>query len=94
MHAVRDLGLQASSASNDRPTIPVPRSRDSGVRLSVARVPSEGAVVDVVLCDLSRDPRSEDFAPERANAPSSGARARGTLRRFDWETFAYLDVSA
>lgn len=44
-----------------RETIPVPR--ESGVRLAVARVTPLGATVDVVVCDLTRDPRSESFAP-------------------------------
>jgi hypothetical protein len=55
----------ADPRPEDRPTIPVPAPRESGVRLSVARVPWPAATVDVVVCDLSRDPRSEDFAPER-----------------------------
>lgn len=49
--------------ANDRPTIPVPPPRESGVRLRVARmsVPLVAATVDLVVCDLSRDPRSEDY---------------------------------
>jgi hypothetical protein len=59
---------------NDRPTIPVPPPRESGVRLHVSRmsVPLVAATVDVVTCDLSRDPRSEEWMP--------AARA-GTARR-------------
>lgn len=45
----------------DRPTIPVPAPRESGVRLQVAKRPLSAAVVDVVVCDLSRDARSESF---------------------------------
>jgi len=46
----------------ERPTIPVPR--ESGIRLQVERVPGPAATVDVVVCDLSRDPRSETFTPD------------------------------
>ena len=46
--------------ASDRPTIPVPPPRESGVRLKVERVAYAAATVDVVVCDLSRDPRSED----------------------------------
>ncbi len=53
---------------NDRPTLPVPEPRDSGVRLKVAKVAYGFAMVDVVLCDLSRDPRSEYF--HAGNAPA------------------------
>jgi hypothetical protein len=56
-------------AARDRPTIPVPAPRESGVRLKVSRVAYAAATVDVVLCDLSRDPRSESFvdrAPHRS----------------------------
>jgi hypothetical protein len=45
----------------DRPTIPVPAPMDSEVRLRVTRVPWVAATVDVVVCDLTRDPRSESF---------------------------------
>jgi hypothetical protein len=48
-------------APNDRPTIPVPAPLESGVRLKVERVSYAAATVDVVLCDLSRDPRSESY---------------------------------
>jgi hypothetical protein len=66
--------------TNERPTIPVPAPRDSGIRLRVARVPITGATVDVVMCDLSRDPRSEDFAPDRVNNVSP-LRRRGQRPR-------------
>jgi hypothetical protein len=59
----------------DRPTIPVPAPRESGVRLKVARVAYAAATVDVVLCDLTRDPRSESFAetaPHRAGLARCG----------------------
>lgn len=59
----------------DRPTIPVPAPRESGVRLKVSRVAYAAATVDVVLCDLTRDPRSESFvdkAPHRAGLARCG----------------------
>lgn len=59
MHALNYLGELLAS---DRPTIPVPPPRESGVRLKVERVAYAAATVDVVVCDLSRDPRSEDYA--------------------------------
>jgi hypothetical protein len=40
---------------------PVPDDRASGVRLRVSHVAPMAATVDVVVCDLSRDPRSEDY---------------------------------
>ena len=64
-----DEGLDELLAACDRPTIPVPAPRESGVRLKVSRVAYAAATVDVVLCDLSRDPRSESFvevAPHRS----------------------------
>ncbi len=62
MHALDFVGELLSE--NERPTIPVPPPRESGVRLRVSRkaVPLVAATVDVVMCDLSRDPRSEDYA--------------------------------
>jgi hypothetical protein len=60
MHA---LEVEGELLACDRPTIPVPEPRESGVRLKVARVAYGAATVDVVVCDLSRDPRSEDYAP-------------------------------
>ena len=56
----------------DRPTIPVPAPRESGVRLKVSRVAYAAATVDVVLCDLSRDPRSESFIDTAAHRAGSG----------------------
>ncbi len=65
MHALEVEGAEGDwderLAACDRPTIPVPAPRESGVRLKVARVAYAAATVDVVLCDLSRDPRSESF---------------------------------
>ena len=58
MHALDFEGELLSV--NDRPTIPVPAPRESGVRLRVARksVPLIAATIDLVVCDLTRDPRS------------------------------------
>ena len=55
--------FQGELLASDRPTIPVPAPRESGVRLKVERVAYAAATIDVVVCDLSRDPRSEDHAP-------------------------------
>jgi len=55
--------------ASERPTIPVPEPRESGVRLKVAQLPISAATVDVVLCDLSRDPRSESYIPKEARTP-------------------------
>ena len=64
MHAL-DLEGELRPA-NERPTIPVPAPRESGVRLRVARlsVPHVAATIDIVVCDLSRDPRSEEYTPD------------------------------
>jgi hypothetical protein len=64
MHAL-DVEGELLSA-NDRPTIPVPAPRESGVRLRVARksVPLVAATIDLVVCDLTRDPRSEEYVPD------------------------------
>jgi hypothetical protein len=68
MHALEFEGeLLGYELASERPTIPVPPPRESGVRLRVARVAYFGATVDVVVCDLSRDPRSEDFVPRPAH---------------------------
>ena len=58
MHALDVEGELLSV--NDRPTIPVPAPRESGVRWRVARrsMPVVAATIDIVVCDLSRDPRS------------------------------------
>ncbi len=67
MHA---LEFEGELLTSERPTIPVPPPRESGVRLKVARIAWSFATVDVVVCDLTRDPRSEDYVPtERARAP-------------------------
>lgn len=60
MHA---LEVEGELLASERPTIPVPEPRESGTRLKVTRVAYGAATVDVVVCDLTRDPRSEDHAP-------------------------------
>jgi hypothetical protein len=60
MHA---LDFEGELLATDRPTIPAPRPDESGVQLKVTRVAYAGASVDVVVCDLTRDPRSEDYMP-------------------------------
>jgi len=83
MHALGVEGelLDDARGPNDRPTIPAPPPpRESGVHLKVARVPVSGATVDAVVCDLSRDPRSEDYAPHRVNNVSP-LRRRGQRAR-------------
>ena len=64
MHALEFEGEQLAS---ERPTIPVPAPYESGVRLKVARVAYASATVDVVVCDLSRDCRSESFVAPPAH---------------------------
>ena len=64
--------------SSERPTIPVPR--DSGVCLKITQITLAGATVDTVVCDLSRDPRSEDYAPDRVGNVSP-LRRRGRRAR-------------
>ena len=61
--APRLRGEEDSRELNDRPTIPMPAPRESGVRLQVSRIATSAATVDVVVCDLSRDPRSESYVP-------------------------------
>jgi hypothetical protein len=53
--------------TNERPTIPVPAPKESEVRLKVTRIPWIAATVDVVVADLSRDPRSESWVVAVAN---------------------------
>ncbi len=75
---------------SERPTIPVPEPRESGVRLQVAQLPICAATVDIVMCDLSRDPRSESYisshtaiggAPSRETREPSQARERSRTPR-------------
>ena len=62
----------------DRPTIPVPEPRVSGIRLRVSQISICAASVDVVTCDLSRDPRSESYMP-RAGTPRRSGAQRGAV---------------
>jgi hypothetical protein len=57
------LEVGGELTASERPTIPVPEPRESGVRLQVAQLPIAAATVDVVVCDLTRDPRSESYMP-------------------------------
>lgn len=54
---------------DDRPTMPVPEARESGVRLQVAKVAYGFAMIDAVVCDLSRDPRSEFYVQQQEARP-------------------------
>ncbi|MDB4943327.1 MAG: hypothetical protein JWP97_2861 [Labilithrix sp.] len=63
MSALEVVGEQSGGDARDRPTIPVPR--ESGVRLHVAQIATCAATVDIVVCDLTRDPRSESYVPRR-----------------------------
>jgi hypothetical protein len=76
MHA---LEYEGELLPSERPTIPVPPPRESGVRLKVSQIAWPAATIDVVVCDLSRDPRSEDFAPRRA--PCEGVSPAGAAVR-------------
>jgi len=76
------LEVWGELAACDRPTIPVPPPRESGVRLKVAQLAIFAATVDVVVCDLSRDPRSESYTPPRTPSRSGFMPAqRGELAR-------------
>lgn len=67
---------------DERPTIPVPAPRESGVRLHLDRVAGGAATVDVVVCDLTRDPRSEDFLlVRRERAPMLRSACGRSARR-------------
>jgi hypothetical protein len=70
MHA---LEVEGELLASERPTIPVPPPRESGVRLTVTRVPYGVATVDVVVCDSRRDRRSEDYVDDPSPVPSFGA---------------------
>lgn len=52
---------------NERPTLPVPAPRESEVRIRTTRIPWPVATLDLVMCDRSRDPRSEDFHNRNAS---------------------------
>jgi hypothetical protein len=84
MHALdveEELLLAEERPIQERPTIPVPAPRESGVRLKVSRVPWTAATVDVVVCDLTRDPRSEDYNALRAQLRTRGRRRRPPFAR-------------
>lgn len=64
-----ERAFEAVDNADERPTLPVPPA-ESGVRLNpfgLASGPLPFALVDVVVCNLSRDPRSEDYAPDSAS---------------------------
>ena len=79
MHAL-DFDDEELLSANDRPTIPVPAPRESGVRLRVAcvRVPYPAATVDLVMYDMSRDPRSEDYIAEPVGERTQNERPPST----------------
>ena len=70
--AMTALETGGELSATDRPTIPVPPPRESGVRLGVSRVPRCAATVDIVVCDLTRDPRSEAYMPPLPTPDRSG----------------------
>jgi hypothetical protein len=63
---------------NERPTIPVPAPLESEVRLRVTRVTAFAATVDLVVCDLTRDPRSESYIPPDARCADQNERPPST----------------
>jgi len=73
MHALGVKGelLDDPPSPSERPTIPVPAARDSGVCPKVTRIPLSAVTVDTVICDLSRDPRSEDYTPGNDFGPAT-----------------------
>jgi hypothetical protein len=75
MHA---LEYEGELLPSERPTIPVPAPRESGVRLKVSQIAWPAATIDVVVCDLSRDPRSEDYLP-RTSPAAAGSPDRAAL---------------
>jgi hypothetical protein len=77
MHALEFEGEQLAS---ERPTMPVPAPRESEVRLIVSRIAYSAATVDVVVCDLSRDSRSEDYISRVATSGFALARCRQNER--------------
>ena len=52
---------------NERPTLPVPAPRESEVRIRTTRMPWPVATLDLVMCDRSRDPRTEEFHARNAS---------------------------
>jgi hypothetical protein len=90
MHAAkldRDVAEARARPVSERPTIPVSAPRASRVRLDVTHIQCGAARVDTVVCDLTRDPRSEDFAADRPREPIKTP----PPPRFDWDTFAFSD---
>jgi hypothetical protein len=66
LHSCRAMAcpyVDDTQPESQRPTIPSPPPAiESGIRLSTMEFSAaRGATVDVVLCDLRCDPRSEDF---------------------------------
>jgi len=78
--------------ASERPTIPVPEPRESGVRLHVAQLPICAATVDLVVCDLSRDPRSESYIPSRARDRSTRTPRRSGLWPKDHDALAKCEA--
>lgn len=59
---------------HDRPTLPVPApAYESGVRLAAVPISVLGATVDLVMADLTRDPRSESWIGAEGNEPKREA---------------------
>lgn len=67
----------------ERPTIPAPPARESGVRLKVQRAEYGSVTVDVVVADLSRDPRSESYAGRAGGEGEDAPRSAGRAERED-----------
>ncbi len=49
-----------------RETLPAPPMVDSGIRVQTTRMPLASVQADIVMCDLSRDPRSDDYTRRRS----------------------------
>ena len=75
MHA---LDVEGELQPSERPTIPVPR--ESGVRLRVERRLFVAATIDVVVCDLSRDARSESYVEADDPAQNESPPSTSTVR--------------
>jgi hypothetical protein len=76
--AEMDQSAESDESVRERPTLPAPAPRESGLQLKAP--PLCGIVVDAVVCDLSRDPRSEDFSP-RSRAPRAPSRDGGVIAK-------------
>ena len=77
-----DAARQAERLASERPTIPVPAPTESEDRPDIAKVPSARAAMDVIDCDLSRDPRSEDYAVWCSADPGRGRQRGAAARRW------------